>query len=257
MGNDEGTFAINTRRHEYNGFCGYLFPTPLIGYSYGSRKDSGVVIKPFSLAEGDFSFSARIQEELCRILDWPIYIPIKCVLIFSNGSEDVPLEFIKKLKTDMENGDEIAIAGGLITTCQEETSIDNDTRPRHSDISGYIFGGKGVDAATAVVSETGKVQIEKKFEVLKEFVNSSWPPESQKIAFNFACCGRKRIPNEITSFRKFFPDVPIVGQMVQGEFAAETPGNVFQQCNKASKRRRVENPYMHSFTSVYTLLSFQ
>ncbi|CAG0892509.1 unnamed protein product [Cyprideis torosa] len=155
----------------------------------------------------------------------------------------------------------------------ENVEDDSPVRKLHdSYISGLLFGGSGVEVATALFPQDMK----KKDAMIRELqrVGHHLPPRSshRTLAFAITCCGRGRpkctLPgplvnhdSEIGYFSEIFPEIPVFGLKAGGEICSIYPPLVPTSSESSGesrpKKTRRDAQLSFGYTTVFMFVSFR
>ncbi|XP_053549713.1 F-box only protein 22-like [Bombina bombina] len=179
---------------------------------------------------------------------------LKVVLIFGYSTwKPGANRFLHQVLNPL-NEKSIIIAGGQIDhlVYSSEKAQDSD----RIGIAGLSFSGPQIQGATVLLDQY--VYDERTADSAMQRLKAANIPEYNSVGFMFACIGRgeqhyKKSNVEADTFRKHFPNVPLLGFFGNGEIGCDrvVSGNfTLRECND------VKDDLLHGYTTVMTIIHF-
>ncbi|XP_072258119.1 F-box only protein 22 [Pyxicephalus adspersus] len=181
---------------------------------------------------------------------------LRVVLIFGyNTWKHGATRFLHQVLNPL-NEKSIIIAGGLVEYLASFSSQANTKGTDCIGVVGLALSGQQIQGATVLLNQD--VYDEKTVDSAMQRLKAANIPTENSIGLMFACVGRgeqhyKKKNVETDSFRKHFPNVPLLGFFGNGEIGCDrvVSGNfTLRECNGE------KDNLLHGYTTVMTLIHF-
>ncbi|KAM4675503.1 F-box only protein 22 [Discoglossus pictus] len=224
------------------------------GFALLLPKISGVKIQKFHLYKDpkDKVFDENKLEE-AGLKNNP---DLRVVLIFGyNTWKPGANRFLHQVLNPL-NEKSIIIAGGQVEGLASYSPQNKAHGADYIGVVGLALSGSQIQGATVLLEQD--VYDEKTVDSVMQRLKAANIPEHNSIGLMFSCIGRgeqhyKKSNVEADSFRKHFPNVPLLGFFGNGEIGCDrvVSGNfTLRECND------VKDDLLHGYTTVMTLIHF-
>ncbi|XP_064652649.1 F-box only protein 22-like isoform X2 [Lineus longissimus] len=224
-------------------------------------KINGLGVHTFTLTEDAFSMSNPSREDLERISGIPDHQDIKVLFLFFGVDSSVAFTSAEDtmVKAFVYEYKDIVVAGGYVDNLIYMNA--NKTKITENDVAvGIALYGDRIKMASTILDQSVK-STKKAEECIKKLKDTNIPVDSShhSFGFQFACVGRgyhqyHKNNVEADIFRKFFPNIPLLGFFGGGEIGL----NYLPDYSGSETSKKEIDPFLrmnHSYTTIMCLLS--